>query len=125
MSAFKTKWFHRWANKENLTDQVLRQALDGLLGGLVDAELGGYLYKKRVALPGRGKRGGARTLIAFRKAHHAFFIYGFAKNERDNIDARELEALRRLAGELLGYSCRQLRQALEHGELIKVQDDGN
>ena len=125
MSAFKTKWFHRWASKENLNDQVLRQALDELLGGLVDAELGGHVYKKRVALPGRGKRGGARTLVALRKTHHAFFIYGFAKNERDNIDARELEALRRLAGELLRYNSRQLHQALEHGELIEVQDNGN
>ena len=102
-----------------MTDEVLRQVVDELVGGLADAKLGGYVYKKRVALPGRGRRGGARTLIAYRKARQTFFIYGFAKNERDNIDSDELNALRRLADELLGYSAIKLHQALAVDELIE------
>jgi len=46
--------------------------------GLVDADLGGHVMKKRVALPGRGKSSGARTNIACQVEDKAFFIYGFA-----------------------------------------------
>jgi len=101
MPIFKTKWVHRWATKEGLMDASLRTAVDEMLRGLVDADLGGYVFKKRVALPGRGKSGSARTLLAFKQGHHAFFVYGFAKSARANISQTELKALRRLAEELL------------------------
>jgi hypothetical protein len=55
-------------------------------GGLYDAELGGGLFKKRIARPGQGKRGGYRTLIASNKGDKWFFVFGFPKNERSNID---------------------------------------
>lgn len=123
MKIYKTKWFHRWAAKEGLTEAVLCAAAVELDQGLGDA-LGGYVYKKRVALPGRGKRGGARTLVAFRRGRAAFFMYGFPKNERANIEDDELKALRLLAKELLGYSEQGLAKAVEAGELIEVNDDG-
>ena len=65
--------------------------------GLIDARLGGQVVKKRVGLRGRGKRGGARTLVAFRQDDKAFFIYGFAKSERANVSGDELKALKLLA----------------------------
>jgi len=123
MRLFKTRWFHRWAAKEGLSDVALRGAASELAQGLADA-LGGYVYKKRIALPGRGKRGGARTLIAYRSGNTAFFMYGFPKNERANIEHDELKALRLLAKELLGYGPQQLTKAIEAGELIEVNDDG-
>ncbi len=88
--------------------------------GLIDANLGGYVYKKRVGIRGRGKRGGVRTLIAFKIEEKAFFIYGFAKNKRDNIEDYELKALKRLAKELLSYSKQELSTAIEVGEMIEV-----
>lgn len=123
MRIFKTKWFHRWAAKEGLTETVLRAAVVELGQGLGDA-LGGYVYKKRIALPGRGKRGGARTLIAYRSGQAVFFMYGFPKNERANIDNDELKALRLLAKELLGYGAQELAKAVEAGELIEVSNNG-
>lgn len=123
MKIYKTKWFHRWARREGLDAAVLREAVKELAQGLADA-LGGYVYKKRVALPGRGKRGGARTLLAFRRGSAAFFIYGYPKNERANITERELEALRLLARELLSYSDPQLSLAVKAGELFEVEGDG-
>lgn len=62
--------------------------------GLVDADLGGCVFKKRVALPGRGKSGSVRTLLGFQQGHHVFLIYGFAKCARANISNAELRALR-------------------------------
>ena len=123
MHIYKTKWFHRWAGKEGLSEAVLRAAAVELEQGLADA-LGGYVYKKRIALPGRGKRGGARTLVAYRSGQAVFFMYGFPKNERANIENDELKALRLLARELLGYSDEGLAKAVKAGELIEVSNDG-
>lgn len=123
MRLFKTRWFHRWTAKEGLSDAALRDAAAELAQGLADA-LGGYVYKKRIALPGRGKRGGARTLLAYRSGHVMFFMYGFPKNERANIDSDELKALRLLARELLSYSEQGLAKAIEAGELVEVNNDG-
>jgi hypothetical protein len=123
MSVYKTRWLHRWAAKEGLTDDALWTAATELEQGLADA-LGGYVYKKRIGLPGRGKRGGVRTLFAFRQSERAFFMYGYPKNERANISNDELEALRLLAKELLGYNEQGLAKAVKTGELTKVNDDG-
>lgn len=123
MRIFKTKWVHRWAAKEGLNDASLRAAVDEMRHGLVDADLGGGVFKKRVALPGRGKSGSVRTLLAFKQGRHVFFVYGFAKSVRANITAAELKALRRLADELLGYGDTRIDKALEAKELIEVVTD--
>lgn len=83
------------------------------------------MVKKRVALRGRGKRGGARTLVAFRQDDKAFFIYGFAKNERVNISDDELKALKLLAKTLLNYPVATLRKAVDAGELIEIEVNDN
>lgn len=120
MRIFKTKWFARWADDQPLADAALILALEEIEQGLVDANLGGQVYKKRVARAGKGKSGGMRTLVAWRIEDRAIFIYGFAKNKRDNINPKELKALKLLAFELLQYDERQLRKLLKTGELQEV-----
>jgi len=124
MQAFKTKWFAKWAVGQELTDAALAVAVAEMEQGLVDAKLGGEVVKKRVALPGKGKRGSTRTLVAFRYCDKAFFIYGFAKNERANISAKEFKALKLLARELFSYTKPALAKVIKAGELIEVKDDG-
>ena len=126
MQAFKTKAFARWADGEGLGDEALAAAVAEMQQGLIDARLGGQVVKKRVALPGRGKRGSIRTLVAFRQGDKAFFVYGFAKNQRGNINDKELRALKLLAKELLNYPAASLARAMKAGELIEteVNDDG-
>jgi hypothetical protein len=92
--------------------------------GLYDADLGGGLVKKRISRSGQGKRGGFRTLIATNKGDRWFFVYGFPKNERDTIDKREEEALKKLASQLLTLTPEALGQAIRANELIKVNCDG-
>lgn len=123
MHVFKTRQFDRWARKEGVTDPMLWAAVIEMENGLIDADLGGHLVKKRIALPGRGKRGGARSLVAYRLGDCAFFVYGFAKNERDSIDDRELKALKLLASALLGWTPEQTGHALREGALIEVIHD--
>jgi hypothetical protein len=83
---FSTRWFARYARKEGISDDSLREAIERAGRGLVDANLGGHLIKQRVARQGRGRSGGYRVLIAFRAGRRSVFLYGFAKNERGNID---------------------------------------
>ncbi len=97
MRIFKAKRFNQWAASEEIADDHLTQVVQEIESGLVDANLGGGLYKKRVAAKGRGKRGGYRTLLAFRFAHRVIFLYGFAKNEQENIGLKEKEVFRKLA----------------------------
>jgi hypothetical protein len=126
MQAFKVKAFARWASREGLNDDALASAVIEMEHGLIDAKLGGQVVKKRVALPGRGKRGSSRTLVAFKQGEKAFFIYGFAKNERASISSKELQALKLLAKELLNYAAPALVKVTKAGELIEIEvnDDG-
>ncbi|WP_435274233.1 type II toxin-antitoxin system RelE/ParE family toxin [Psychrobium sp. nBUS_13] len=123
MNIFKSKWFSKWAEKEGLTDSALQEAILDMENGLVDGELGGNVYKKRAAIQGHGKRGGLRTIVAFKVADKSFFIFGFAKNQRENISTKELKTLKLMAKELLGYSNLQLDKAIKSGELIEVKSD--
>ena len=120
MRAFKTRTFQRWAGKAGVTDAALLDALAQMERGLIDADLGGNLYKQRVALPGRGKSGSTRTIIATRFAGVLFFLYGFEKNDRDNITARELALYQRLARELLEMNDARISAALSAQVLMEV-----
>ena len=120
---FKTKVFARWAHKSGLIDAALCAAVLEMARGLIDAELGGGIVKKRIALPGRGKSGSTRTLIATNKGSRWFFVFGFEKNERDNIEPDELAALKRLAGDLLKLSEAQLERAALAGALTEICHD--
>jgi len=116
----KTRHFHRWSKKAGLSDRALAQAVTEMINGLVDANLGGGIVKKRVALTGRGKRGSTRTLLATNRTDRWIFVFGFEKNDRTNISERELEALKLLAGDLLALSKVQLATAIGSGHLVEV-----
>lgn len=120
MRIFKSREFNQWAAKEGLTDEALREAICEMEHGLVEADLGGRVFKKRVAMDGRGKSRGVRTLIVYRAGSMAFFIYGFAKNVRSNIRPNELKGLKAYAKVLLSYSNEELYTAVERGVLIEV-----
>ena len=121
MRIYKSKWFSKWADKEGLQDSDLTIAVQEMQYGLIDADLGGHVVKKRVGLNGQGKRGGVRTLLAFKIDEKAFFMFGFAKNQQDNIDKKALKTLRLMAKELLSYSEKQILTAINKGELIEVK----
>jgi len=124
MRIFKNKIFNKWAAKEGISGQALKDAIEDMGNGLIDANLGGNLFKKRVAVGGKGKSGGVRTLLAFKLNDRAFFIYGFAKNVRANIKGNEEKALKIYAAELLSYSDKKLDKAVKEGALFEVEGDG-
>jgi hypothetical protein len=119
---YKTRHFNRWAAKASLSDDLLHRAVVEMANGLIDADLGGGVVKKRIALPGRGKSGSARTLLATNRDDRWIFIFGFEKNERANISDKERDALLMAAKDLLGLTNQQLQDAVNEGSLLEVTD---
>lgn len=125
MRIFKGVDFDCWAKKEQVGDESLLKAIEEISDGLVDANLGGGLMKKRVALDGRGKRGGARTILAFRSGKRAFFIHGFAKNKKSTLTAKETKALKQLAKTYFSLSDAELDKVVKQKKLIEIMTKGD
>ena len=121
INIFKTKVFSRWSDKEGLTDIALCNAIHEVDQGQIEASLGVYLFKKRVARHGQGKRGSYRTIIAFKKEDRAFFLFGFDKGSKSNISEKEAKALKKLSRYFVGCTNKELESAVENGALIKVE----
>lgn len=124
MSVYKTKEFARFARKAGLEDKALHLAAEAVTSGRADADLGGGVFKQRIAREGAGKSGGFRTIILFRLGAHCFLVHGFAKNAKANVTVNELKALKALADTLLGLDAGQLSRAKAAGELMEVRIDG-
>lgn len=123
MRTFKTRWFTRFARREGISDEALREAIERAERGLIDADLGGGLIKQRIARPGSGRSGGYRTIIAYRIADRAVFLDGFAKSEQGNISNEELAELRVIAQNWLRANTETLRNAVTSGLIQEMNDE--
>jgi hypothetical protein len=115
---FKTKTLAKFTRQHGVSDASLVAAVGRAMRGLIDADLGGHVIKQR---PGQGKRGGFRMLIGIR-FDLAIFLFGFAKNERDNIDEDQLKTLRDIVASWFAADQTRITQALKDGLLIEVYD---
>ncbi len=79
MRAFKYKSFVKWAKKQGMSDDDLKKAIAEIQIGLIDANLGGDVYKKRIGIHGKGKRSSHRTIILMKLGDSAIFAHGFTK----------------------------------------------
>lgn len=120
MRVYKTREFARFAKRERIADAALCEAVSRLERGLIDAELGSSLVKQRVARLGQGRSGGFRTLIVYRAAARAVFVYGFAKSERGNIGESELVFWRKVAAVFLGLDAVKMQEAVALEEIEEV-----
>jgi len=119
---FRIASFRKFSESEGVTEDVLRATIREIEAGLIHADLGGGLFKQRVRRPGGGKSGGFRVLVGFRKGDRAFFLYGYAKNERTNVTRAELLAYRQFAALLLSLSESDIETGLEIGEFDEVEN---
>lgn len=120
MRIFKTKAFNCWAVKTQLCDKILQQVATEIELGQCEASLGGYLYKKRIALGNKGKIGGARVILAFKREDKAIFIYGFSKNQKANITTEEAIALKKLAKMYFMCTEEEIKRLLKIEEFTEV-----
>lgn len=116
----KNRGFSRAARKAGLTDQALCAAAAEIESGLIDARLGGFLLKQRIAKGGRGKSGGFRTIVAWREHDRLVFLYLFEKNERENITEAERQALAELGETYLRLTADSLNRLLAEGILTEI-----
>ena len=123
MRVFKNKWFNHWASKEGISDAVLLDAAKKIATGMVEADLGGCLFKKRLPQAGAGKRGGYRVVVGYRKPNteRIIFLYSFAKNEKTNISVKEEAALSLAAESFVSTADKQVQELLATGSIWEVQ----
>ena len=124
MRILKLVSFDKFTQKQNISDESLRDAVERAEKGLIDVDLGNGVIKQRIAREGEGKRGGFRTIIIFRAAERAFFVYGFAKNERENIRKDEKTAIKKLASCLLNLPEEGVNALIENGAYVEVKQNG-
>lgn len=106
-----------------MTDVSLIEAITRAERGLVDADLGHGLIKQRIARAGGGKSGGFRTIIAYRQGDRAVFLYGFAKNEHDNVGVSDLRKLADYGSMLLDLSETEAAKMVAQESIWEVTVD--
>lgn len=125
MKIIKTKLFAKWANKNDVSDKSLWDAALEIADELYEANYGGGVIKKRVANKGRGKSASVRTIVAFKKGHNCFFVFGFEKNAKSNISQNEEKAIKIVAKALFAYTENELDKLIKAGSLIEVKYEDN
>ena len=123
MRIYKSRWFQRFARKEGISDAVLCDAVARAEKGQIDAGLGGEVVKQRISRPGQGRSKGYRAIIFFRRGAMAFFVYGFAKSRRGNIDDDEKEQFKEAAKHVLALTEKQLAELLKRGDFMEVKGE--
>ena len=123
MRIFKNKAFSRFARKEGIGDGELKAIVPQLEANQSDADLGGNVYKMRVARPGEGKSGGYRVIVLFRSGEHTFFVHGFVKSDLANIDDKQLRRFKEMAKDLLSYTEKELDAYTKFGRFQEIAEE--
>jgi len=117
---FKNTWFTRFAQKEEITDAELRETVNRLEVGQADADLGGGVYKVRIARSGEGKSGGYRVIVFFKSEERTFYAYGFPKSGMDNISEKQLRNFKLAAKTIFKYSDEEIDERVKNGLFIEI-----
>ena len=123
MRIFKYRTFDKWAKKQGLADDDLRKTIVEIEQGLIDANLGGNVYKKRIARQGQGKSGSYRTLLLMKQGDKVIFAHGFSKGEQDNITRNELDGFKIMATAFLNLTDERLKHLCDNQTLIEISDE--
>ena len=117
LRVFGNKPFMRFARKFGASDQDLWDAAHEEL----DADLGGGVFKFRLAREGEGKSSGARSIVAMKKGQRIVMMFGFKKKNLSNIDDKELKGFKKLAKVYLGGSEQEMDSLVKAGELAEIK----
>jgi hypothetical protein len=121
MRKLSTKWFKKWSKKSKINNHDLLDTIDNLIKGLSTADLGSNLFKIRVKRKYSGKSSGFRTIIVYKEGEKAIFLYGFAKNERENISKTEFLYFKKLGNDLLALNENQIKQLIKTKSLFEIE----
>ena len=120
MRIFKNTRFTRFSDKEDISDSELIDTVNQLETGQTVVNLGGNVYKARIARSGKGKSGGYRVIVLFRSGDKTFYVYRFAKSEKDNISEKELRHFKESAKDYYSMTIKQIEEMIKDGQLIEL-----
>ena len=123
MRIFKSARFSRFSRKEGINDDELLDIVEQLEAGQPDADLGGGVFKMRIARPGEGKSGGYRVVVFFKSGERTFYVHGFAKSDTANISKKELVRAKRQAKTLFAMTDAQIQAALKEKVFEEIRRD--
>ena len=123
MKKLSTKWFKKWSKKVKLTNDDLLEAISDLECGLSTTDLGSHLFKVRVKREHSGKSSGFRTIIVYQEDEKAIFLYGFGKNEKENIDKAELQYFKKLGNDILALDSKELEESIGQKILFDLEEE--
>jgi hypothetical protein len=121
MKVYQTREFCRLARKQRIGDSSLKAAIERAESGLVDAQIGRFLIKQRVARPNEGRSGGYRAILFFRQRDRAVFLHLFAKNDKANLTGPELAAYREFAKQLSDLGADHIKRLVDEGKWIEIE----
>ncbi len=122
MLKLKTKWFHKWSRKNSVSDGNLLKTIENVSNNLGTSNLGYGLFKVRTPKIGQGKSGSFKTILVYKESDIAIFIYGFAKNEKENLDKEELRYFKKLAKDLLEIDRKKYLELEKLGNFISIKE---
>ena len=120
MKKLKTKWFSKWAKKQKISDAKLLRAIEDMQNNLSSVNLGGGLFKVRVASENGGKSSAYRTIVVYREDDRAVMVYGFMKKEQENLSPDELKSFKTLSKDILRLNDEALTRAIEKNVFVKI-----
>ena len=120
MKKLKTKWFNKWAKKQKISDARLLRAIEDMQNNLSSVNLGGGLFKVRVASGNVGKSSAYRTIVVYREDDRAVMVYGFMKKEQENLSPDELKNFKILSKDILRLNNGLLTRAIEENVFVKI-----
>ena len=120
MKKLKTKWFNKWAKKKNISDNKLLESIENIENSHSAVNLGGSIFKVRISLPDKGKSSGFRTIVIYREYERVVIVYGFSKNEQENISKSELQHFKKMAKDILALDVKTLEKAIEQNIFISI-----
>jgi len=128
MAIYVLKAFEKNTKGDGIDDAALYTAAQEVMSGQYEASLGGRIFKKRIPLPGAGKSGGARAVIAFKAGKHLFFVNGYAKSTTSSngkeIPDDVLKAYRKFAVDLLNLTQAQIDAQVKAKTMREVKSGG-
>jgi hypothetical protein len=116
LRVFASKPFMRFARRFAISDADLWHAVNGEF----DVDLGGGVFKFRLARHGEGTSGGARAIVAMKVGRRIVLMFGFEKKDQANIKADELRAFRKAARVYLGYSEEEMTAIVRQKSLLEI-----
>lgn len=121
MERYKLRDFAKWAKKEGISDDELAVVVSEMSRGLLGDRLGAHIYKKRIKVEGRGKRGGARAIVLYKDKDVTLFLYGYLKKDQADISQNEERQLRVFASDFMKLSSADRTRLKTQGKLIAIE----